>query len=175
MELTELPGLFWHYLLLCTFAVGGVPTVIPDMQRYVVEEHAWMSAQTFGEVFALVQIAPGPGVMFVTVIGWMLAGWLGALALTVAMFLPGIVMTSLMIRFRMLDAKARFGRALRKGMAPVTIGLVLASCWILTLTVNHDWRGYIITALTVLLVLKTRLNPLALIGAGALLGVAGLV
>ena len=60
-------------------------------------------------------------------------------------------------------------------MAPVTIGLVLASCWILTLTVNHDWRGYLITALTVPLVLKTKLNPLALIGAGALLGVAGLV
>ncbi|MFM9970965.1 MAG: chromate transporter [Burkholderiales bacterium] len=168
-------ALFWHYLALSTFAVGGVPTVIPDMQRYVVEVHPWMSAQEFGEVFALVQVAPGPGVMFVTVIGWLLAGWSGALLLTIAMFLPGIVMTSLMIKFNMLDAKARFGRALRKGLAPVTIGLVLASCWVLTTTVNHDVKGYVLTALTIGMVLKTKLNPLWLIGAGALIGIAGLV
>jgi chromate transporter len=135
-----------------------------------------MSAQEFGEVFALVQVAPGPGVMFVTVVGWLLAGWTGALLLTLSMFLPGFVMVSLMIRFNALNQKARFGRALRRGLAPVSIGLVLASSWVLALTVNHDWRGYIVTALTVLAVLRlTKLNPLWLIGAGALAGLAGLV
>src|SRR6185436_1947746 len=99
MDWTDLAGLFWHYLLLSTIAAGGVSTVIPDMQRYVVELPPWMTAQQFGEVFAIVQVAPGPGVMFVTVIGWLLAGWPGALLLTIAMFLPGIVMTSLLIKF----------------------------------------------------------------------------
>lgn len=175
MEWGDLLGLFWHYLLLSAFAIGGVPTVIPDMQRYVVEVHPWMTAQQFGEVFALVQVAPGPGVMFVTVIGWLLAGWSGALLLTIAMFLPGVVMTSLMIKFNALNPKARLGRALRRGMAPVTIGLVLASCWVLTTTVNHDVRGYALTALTIAIVLKTKFNPLWLIAAGALIGVSGLV
>ena len=175
MEWSEQLALFWHYLLLSTFAVGGVPTVIPDMQRYVVEVHPWMSAQQFGEVFALVQVAPGPGVMFVTVIGWLLAGWSGALLLTIAIFLPGIVMTSMMIKFGTLDPRSRFGRAMRRGLAPVTIGLVLASCWVLTTTVNHDARGYVLTALTIALVLKSKLNPLWMIGAGAIVGVVGLV
>ena len=175
MSLSDLLGLFWHYLLLCTMAFGGVSAVIPEMQRYVVEVHPWMTAQEFGEVFALVQVAPGPGVMFVTVIGWLVAGWPGALLLTVAMFLPGIVMTSLMIRFNTLDPKARFGRALRRGLAPVTIGLVLAGSWVLANTINHDWRGLLLTALTVVIVLRSRLNPLWLIGAGALIGVSGLV
>lgn len=169
-------GLFWHYLLLSTIAAGGVSTVIPDMQRYVTDVHPWMSAQEFGEVFALVQVAPGPGVMFVTVIGWLLAGWTGALLLTLSMFLPGFVMVSLMIRFNALNQKARFGRALRRGLAPVSIGLVLASSWVLALTVNHDWRGYTVTAITVLAVLRLhKLNPLWLIAAGALAGLAGLV
>jgi chromate transporter len=171
----DLLGLFWHYLLLCTIAAGGVSTVIPDMQRYVVEVHPWMTAQQFGEVFALVQVAPGPGVMFVTVIGWLLAGWSGALLLTIAMFLPGVVMTSLLIRFNALNAKARFGRALRRGLAPVTIGLVVASSWVLTTTVNHDWRGYVLTALTMLVVLRTNFNPLWLIAGGAVIGIAGIV
>ena len=175
MAWNDLFDLFWHYLLLCTIAFGGVPTVIPDMQRYVVEVHPLLTAKEFGEVFALVQVAPGPGVMFVTVIGWLVAGWPGALLLTIAMFLPGIAMTSLMIRFNTLDPKARFGRALRRGLAPVTIGLVLAGSWILTHTVNHDWRGYVLTALTIGVVLKTRLNPLWLIGAGALIGYSGIL
>ncbi len=175
MEWVDQLSLFWHYLLLSTFAVGGVPTIIPDMQRYVVEVHPWMSAKQFGEVYALVQVAPAPGVMVVTVIGWLLAGWSGALLLTVALFLPGVAMTSLMIKFKTLDPDSRFGRALRRGLAPVTIGLVLASCWVLTTTVNHDMRGYLLTALTIAVVLKTRFNPLWLIGVGALIGVAGLV
>ena len=58
MSYADQLALFWHYLLLTTVAAGGVSTVIPDMQRYVVEVHPWMSAQTFGEVFALVQVAP---------------------------------------------------------------------------------------------------------------------
>ena len=149
MSYADQLALFWHYLLLTTVAAGGVSTVIPDMQRYVVEVHPWMSAQTFGEVFALVQVAPGPGVMFVTSIGWLLAGWTGALLLTISMFLPGFVMVSLMIRFGALDQKARFGRALRRGLAPVSIGLVLASSWVLAGSIDHDWRGYLLTALMV--------------------------
>ena len=175
MAWSDLFDLFWHYLLLCTIAFGGVPTVIPDMQRYVVEVHPYMSAQEFGEVFALVQVAPGPGVMFVTTIGWIVAGWPGALLLTIAMFLPGVLMTSLMIKFNTLDPKARFGRALRRGLAPVTIGLVLAGSWVLTTTINHDWRGYLLTGLTIAIVLRSKLNPLWLIGAGAIIGGAGLV
>ena len=61
MSYADQLALFWHYLLLTTVAAGGVSTVIPDMQRYVVEVHPWMSAQTFGEVFALVQVAPSRG------------------------------------------------------------------------------------------------------------------
>jgi chromate transporter len=175
MQWADQLGLFWHYLLLSTFAVGGVPAVIPDMQRYVVEVHPWMSAQQFGEVYALVQVAPAPGVMVVTVIGWLLAGWSGALLLTIALFLPGVAMTSLLIKFKTLDPHSRFGRALRRGLAPVTIGLVLASCWVLTTTINHDVPGYFLTALTIALVLKSKINPLWMIAAGALIGVVGLV
>jgi chromate transporter len=171
---SELLHLFLHYLLLSTIAAGGISTVIPDMQRYVVEVHPWMTAQQFGEVFALVQVAPGPGVMFVTVIGWLVAGWIGALLLTVAMFLPGIVMTCLLIRFRATDPKVRFSRALRRGLAPVTLGLVMAGSWVLMTTVNQDWHAHVVTAITILVVLKSNINPLWLIGAGALAGFAGL-
>ena len=68
MEWADQLGLFWHYLLLSTFAVGGVPTIIPDMQRYMVEQTGWLTARQFGEVYALSQATPGPNVMVVTML-----------------------------------------------------------------------------------------------------------
>ena len=55
------------------------------------------------------------------------------------------------------------------------VGLMLASGWILARAVNHDWRGALLTLLTVVLVLRTSWNPLWLIAAGALAGMSGLV
>jgi chromate transporter len=69
---------------------------------------------------------------------------------------------------------APLGRAIRRGLAPVTIGLMFASATILMRAVNHDWRGYLITLLIVALVLRKSWNPLWLLAAGALAGIVGL-
>jgi chromate transport protein ChrA len=71
--------------------------------------------------------------------------------------------------------QAALGRAIRRGLTPISLGLMLASGWILMRAVNHDWRGYLLTLLTVGLVLRTPWNPLWLLAAGALVGMAGLV
>jgi chromate transporter len=63
-------------------------------------------------------------------------------------------------------------------MAPVVVGLVLATGWILASTPDQaarDWPLWVITAVTMLLVLKTRIHILWLLAAGALLGWFGLV
>jgi chromate transporter len=70
---------------------------------------------------------------------------------------------------------APIGRAIRRGFAPITIGLMFASATILMRAVNHDWRGYLLTLVTVVVVLRTSWNPLWLLAAGALAGVLGLV
>ena len=141
MDRADLGALCLHFLLLSFLAIGGTPTVLPDMHRYVVEVHHWMSSAQFAALYALAQVAPGPNVMYIPLIGWQVA----------------------------------LGRALRRGLTPITLGLMLASGWILMRAVNHDWRGYLLTLLTVGLVLRTPWNPLWLIAAGALVGMAGLV
>ncbi|MGZ5095417.1 MAG: chromate transporter, partial [Burkholderiales bacterium] len=73
------------------------------------------------------------------------------------------------------NPKAALGAAIRRGLTPITIGLIFASGWILLPAVNHDWRGYMLTALTVILVLRTSLNPIWLLSAGAVAGLVGLV
>jgi chromate transporter len=175
MDRPNLSALFLHFLMLSFLAIGGAPTVLPDMHRYVVEAHHWMTSTQFAEVYALAQVAPGPNIMYVTLIGWQVAGWAGAAATTLPWLVPAGTLTLLVGHLHSRYPQAALGRAIRRGLTPITIGLMLASGWILMRAVNHDWRGYLLTLLTVVMVLRTPWNPLWLLAAGALAGMVGLV
>jgi chromate transporter len=175
MEKSDVASLFLHFMLLSLMAIGGVSTVMPDMQRYVVEANTWLTGKQFADAYALGQAAPGPNLMFVTLIGWQVAGLAGAIATTVAVTGPPLFLTLMVTRYSASKPDAPLGLAIRRGLAPITIGLMLASGWILLSSADHDWRGFTLTAVTVGVVLRTRLNPLWLIVGGALLGVGGLV
>jgi len=175
MEQDDLGGMFLHFALLALVAVGGLNSVIPDIQRYVVEQNTWLSARQFGEVFALSQVVPGPNVMIVTMLGAVVSGWLGAAVVTVALFLPGVVLTSVLIRMNTHNTDSDFALAVRRGLTPVVIGLTMSTAWVMLSTLTQDWRGLAFTLATALLVLRTRLNPLWLLGLGAGLGMLDLV
>ena len=175
MDRSDLVALFLHFLLLSFLAISGTPTVLPDMHRYVVEVHHWMTSPQFAAVYALAQVAPGPNVMYITLIGWQVAGWAGAAATTLPLLVPASTLTLLVGHLHTRHPQAALGRAMRRGLTPMTLGLRLASGWILMRSVNHDWRGYLLTLLALVLVLRTTWNPLWLIAAGALAGMVGLV
>ena len=175
MQQDDIWAMAWHYLLLAAVAVGGLGSVIPDIQRYVVEQNGWFTARQFGEIYALAQVIPGPNVMIVTMLGWLVASWKGALVVTVALFTPGSIIAAIAIRAGFHNPEARLALAVRKGLAPMVIGLSMSTAWIMFSTISDEWHGVLITLATVALVLRTRLNPLWLIGAGAALGMLGVV
>ena len=175
MGIAELTGLFLYFMMLAFLAVGGAPSVLPEMHRYVVELNGWMTSAQFAELYTLAQVAPGPNVMYVPLIGWQIAGWAGALVTTVSVLVPSATLTLLVAHLQARHSKATLGIAIRRGLSPITIGLIVASGWILLPAANDDWRGYVLTGLTIVLVLRTSLNPLWLLGGGAIAGVLGLV
>ena len=175
MNRVDLSALFLHFLALWFLAVGGPSAILPDIHRYVVEAHHMMTSTQFAEMYTLAQVAPGPNFMYVTLIGWQLAGWAGAAATTIPVLVPATTLTLLVGHLSKRYPNAPLGRAIRRGLAPITIGLMLASATILMRAVNHDWRGYLITLVTVTLVLRTSWNPLWLLAAGALAGIVGFV
>lgn len=164
-----------HFVVLSFLAVGGLPTVLLAMQRYVVDEQHWMTSQQFTDAYALAQVAPGPNVMYVTLIGWHVAGWAGAVATTLPLLAPVCTLMLLTVRLPARYVQMLGHAAVRRGLTPITIGLVLASAWGMMATVNHDWPGYGLTLSTLAVVFCTRCHPLWLIAAGALLGLAGLI
>lgn len=175
MEDADLPGLALHFALLSLMAIGGISSILPDMQRYVVEANHWLTATQFADAWALGQAAPGPNVMFVTLLGWQLAGWVGAITATLAIIFPPTLLTLAITRMNANKPDAPLGRAIRGGMGPIAIGLTLSSGWILARSSDHSWPAVALTLLTVALVLRTRLNPMWLILAGAIAGMSGIL
>lgn len=175
MESPDLTSMFLHFLALWFVAVGGPSAILPEIHRYVVEANQLLTSTEFAEIYTLAQVAPGPNVMYVTLMGWHLAGWAGAAATTIPLLVPATTLTMLVGHLNERYPNAAFGRAVRRGVTPITIGLMFAGATVLMRSVNHDWRGYLLTFLTVAVVLRKTMNPLWLLGAGALAGVAGLV
>ena len=70
---------------------------------------------------------------------------------------------------------APWRQVIADALAPITVGLMLAAGYLLTQSADHDWKQYGLSALAVLLLLRTRINPVWMILAGALLGLTGWV
>ncbi|MDR3591092.1 MAG: chromate transporter [Negativicutes bacterium] len=155
-------------------SVGGGNTVIPDIHRETVLVRHWLSETEFAAAFAIAQAAPGPGSLLVALVGWKAAGWPGAVVATAAMYGPACVLTyfscRLWLRFR--DSSWRI--AVEKGLAPVAIGLIFASGWVIAQEVSHGLLSYAFTAVAVWVVAKTGINPLILMVLAGLAGIAGL-
>jgi chromate transporter len=175
MPFGELVALFLYFTMLSFLAVGGAPSVLPEMHRYVVDVNGWMTSAQFAEIFALAQVAPGPNVMYVPLIGWRVAGWAGMVALTLSVIIPSCTVTWFIAHLHSRHGQSAFALAIRRGLTPLTIGFIFASGWILLPAVNADWRGYALTVITVAIVLRTSWSPLWLLGLGAVAGMAGWV
>jgi chromate transporter len=168
-------GLFLHFLVLGCLAVGGVSTVMPDMHRYVVDELGLVTPRQFADAYALAQAAPGPNALWVTVLGLLAAGGPGAIATTLGVLIPATSFSYVASLLHAKHADSPLALAFRRGLAPVALGFMLASCWLLLLGVGHDWRSYALAFAALGMALKTDLNPLWLLAAGGVLGIAGLV
>ena len=186
-------AMFQHFAALSLLAVGGAITTAPDMHRYLVDETHWLSEAQFTSSIALAQAAPGPNILFVALMCFNLGlnagagqsgGWSAALAtlgVVVAMLgimLPSSVLTYTATRWAHQHRDNIGIRAFKSGMAPIVIALLLATAWLLSAAHNQparDWPLYVLTICTLLLVWRTKVHMLWLIGAGALLGAVGWV
>ena len=95
MDRLDLGGLFLHFLIFWFLAIGGPSTIFPDIHRYLVEVHHLLTNTQFAELYTLAQVAPGPNAMYVTLIGWRLAGWKGIAATTIPLLVPATTLTLL--------------------------------------------------------------------------------
>ncbi len=178
--------LFGHYLTLSLLSIGGAITTAPDMHRFLVDQQHWLTDAQFNASIAIAQAAPGPNVLFVALLGWnvglnaggMLTGLLGVLLSLTGILIPSTVLTYAAAQWGYRNRNLRAVRTFKQGMAPIVVALLLATGWILASANGSslkDWPVWLVTAVTALIVWRTRTHLLWLLGAGALLGWYGLI
>jgi chromate transporter len=167
--------LIWTFALMSLFAVGGANSAIPEMHRIAVDINHWMTDRQFADVFAISQLSPGPNVLIVTLIGYSVAGVLGALAATLAMCGPTALLAYYVSRLMARSGTARWPAIIQAALVPLSIGLMAASALILARTSDNSWMALLITIVAALLATATRLSPLWMMAVGSLLGFAGVI
>jgi chromate transporter len=189
---TDWLALLTHFLSLSLLAIGGAITTAPEMHNYLVNEKLWLTDSQFTASIALAQAAPGPNVLFIALLGWnvglnaaggMAAGphawWMALAGVGVAMIgilVPSTTLTFAAARWGHQNRELRAVRAFKQGMAPIVIALLIATGWILASSQGNPlehWRLWLLTAATTVLVSRTKLHMLWMLGAGAVAGALG--
>jgi len=166
------------FALLSILAVGGGTAVLPQMKHEVVAQHGWLSANQFADIYALGQLAPGPNMNMVTVIGYRVGGIPGAILVLVAFYLPSCTLVFAVSKIWDHFEGSPWRDAVQRGMVPITVGLMLSGVYAIgrTATFNlehssrHNLTTIAITLVVTLILLRRHINPALLILAGGVVG-----
>jgi chromate transporter len=169
----DLLALFAHFLMLSLLAIGGAISTAPDMHRYVVGQQHWLTDAQFTGSIALAQAAPGPNVLFVAVMGYNVAGLPGAAATLGGMLLPSTTVALWAARWGRDRRETRGVRAFTAGLAPLTLGLLISTGWLLAEPSISHWGAMALVAFSAVVMATTRLSPMWLVGLGAVVGMLG--
>ncbi len=163
-ELLQQLGTTFAWLSLLQF--GGTNAVVPEMHRQAVDVLHWMDARTFANLFALAQLAPGPNVMIVSLVGWQVARLPGLVVATLAMTVPPSLLAFGVSRLMLRAGPSRWLGIVKDGLVPVAIGMILASGAVMVQSADSGPLGLAISVAAVLFVAFTNDNLLwALCGA----------
>jgi len=165
-----------HLALVSSISFGGFPTVLPDVRNFVVAIHGWATDEDFANFFAMVQTIPGPSmILMMSFIGLKVAGFPGAVASAFATFGPPC--SIYYVGYRLWDRfrAAPWQEIVRRGLVPVTLGLVVASGTVMARAADGGWQAAALTVIAAVLMLRTRVNPLWILLAGGAFGGFGLL
>ncbi|QFR32660.1 chromate transporter [Ancylobacter sp. TS-1] len=151
-------------------AFGGGVSVLPAVQHQAVDLHGWVDAQQFLEFFAISRTAPGPGLMLTTLIGWQVAGWVGALVAMLAIFVPSSLVCLVVMRTLSRHEGKSWHAVVHEGLAPVGTGLVGAGVLSLFRIADAGPASWLVAAATgAVMLARPQIPPmLLLMAAGAL-------
>ena len=150
---------------------GGGYAMVPIFENELVKNHAFLTADEFANLVGLAQVTPGPiGFNSATYVGMAQGGLAGALAASLGVVIPSIVISLLVAVFLRRAADAKWMKLLMKGVRPCVVGIIGAAVVFFARTALC-WQGAVSFAAVVLLRWKLpKLNPLWSLALSALLG-----
>jgi chromate transporter len=164
----QLPALIGGFVYLSLLTMGGGMAAFPELRVLTVDVHHWLTFPQLIHLYSVGQMAPGPNMMMVASIGEWVAGLPGAAVVLLAFFLPMALLTLGVGRFWVRLEMWPWRNSIQRGLAPVSIGLVLAGCLSIAEGAVTGALALVIAAAVFGLFLRTRINPALLVLVGAL-------
>jgi chromate transporter len=163
--MSALPRLAGVFALLSLLAVGGGLSVLPEMKHVTVENAHWLSGDQFVDFYSLGQMAPGPNMNMVLLIGLQAAGVAGAVVAWLAFFVPSSALALVAGRGWQRLSGWPWRESIRRGLAPITIGLMTAGVVSLARVALVDVRAVVLAAVAAAVLLARNVNPVLVIAA----------
>lgn len=184
LDMADWLGLLLHFGVLSLLAVGGGISVVPDMHRYLVVQQGWLTHQQFTSSVALAQIAPGPNVLFVALMGWNVGvnagnvylGVLGAALCLLGLLIPSSLLTLVATRWAQRNRTRPGVRAFKAGLTPLVVALLASTSWLLlepSLAASTVVYSVGAVAIATLILWRTSIHLLWVLAAGAVIGGQG--
>ncbi len=173
MNVSILIGLFIHFFLLSCIAVGGFMATLPGMYSYLVESAHLLTPEQFSATVAFGQSLPGPNVLVAAVLGWAAGGPWTFIATFAGTCIPFTTISLLAGRYVRKHAMSFGVRAYKAGMAPVAIGLLFSTGWLLLHNNITNFKVVAWALIVTVIVWRTRFPLIGLIAIGGVLGALG--
>ena len=163
--------IFWSFLKVGAFTIGGGYAMIPLMQRELVTRHGWLSDEDFMDEVALSQAMPGVfAVNMASMTGYRLRGVRGAIVATVGnVLMPIVFILALAVFFRTFRDNPVVERIFM-GLRPAVVALVAAPVFTMARSAKVTWSNVWIPVASVLLIWLFGVSPIVVVLAAALLG-----
>jgi chromate transporter len=168
--MNQIPALIRVFAYLSLLTVGGGMAAFPELKVLTVEVHHWLTFTQLIHLYSMGQMAPGPNMMMIVSIGEWTAGIAGAIVVLLAFFGPTAVLALLVGRLWKKLEKWPWRASIEKGLAPVSIGLLLAGCYTIAKGAITGATTAAIAFLVFMALLRFKLNPAFLILGGAVVG-----
>lgn len=158
---------FLLFLKASLFSSGGFSN-LPSLHQDLLAK-GWAKDTAFGQSIAIGQISPGPNGLWVISLGYLTAGYLGALLALLAITLPPFVVLAIAAGYGRVEQRAWVQGAMR-GISLAVVGLLLAVVWTILHQPGVDWKGLLIALGAFGLALSRKVNLLLILGLAGLVG-----
>jgi len=168
--MNQIPALVRVFAYLSILTVGGGMAAFPEMKILTVDVHKWLTFPQLIHIYSVGQMAPGPNMMMIVVIGQWAGGLLGALVTLFAFFGPTALLAYVVAKAWKKLEKWPWRNSIQQGLAPVSIGLLLAGCFTMAKGAVTGLETGAIAVGTLLVLLQYKINPALLVVGGAVVG-----
>jgi chromate transporter len=166
-----IPALIRVFAYLSILTVGGGMAAFPELKVLTVEVHKWLTFPQLIHLYSVGQMAPGPNMMMIVAIGQWADGPLGALVVLIAFFGPTALLAFIVARGWKKLEKWPWRTSIQQGLAPVSVGLLLAGCFSMAKGAISGVETAAIAVGVLLILLQYKVNRALLVLGGAVLGV----